>query len=187
MSAASGEWPEDFLTALSSPAPAPAAGSAVAYAAALAAALVLKVCRITLAKKQSPFPPLADMVLPAVNLKAELLRLAEEDRAAVAGFFEAVKGKSADAKKILEEKRFLFTLIPLGIGENSAAVGELASRAHELVWSGVRDDAAAAVLLAMAAGQASAGLVRTNLRFAPDAPWKLDVEARLANLSDRLG
>ncbi len=178
--------PEDFLAALAEPSPSPAAGSAAAYAAAMAAALVVKVCRITLAKNQASVA-LVDLSQAAAARQGDLTRLAEEDRTAVAAHFQLRKDKGGNAERLLAEMRPRFTLIPLEIGEKAAAVGELAAEARELVWSGVRDDNVAAVLLAAAAARAAAGLVRANLRFLPEAPWKRDVAGRLAVLVDRLG
>ncbi|TMC56506.1 MAG: cyclodeaminase/cyclohydrolase family protein, partial [Chloroflexi bacterium] len=78
-----------FSDDIASDAPVPGGGSASAFAGAMGAALAAMVARI--ASKKSNDEALRDYIAEMDNLRADFLRLVDDDSAAYAGVAEAMK------------------------------------------------------------------------------------------------
>src|SRR5581483_120286 len=81
----------DFLDQLASASPAPGGGSAAALAGALGAALVAMVCRLTIGRKnyQHLDQEFEKILTRADDLRADLMRLMDEDAEAYSHVMEA--------------------------------------------------------------------------------------------------
>jgi formiminotetrahydrofolate cyclodeaminase len=92
-----------FSNDLSSDRPVPGGGSAAAYAGALGAALAAMVLRIS--AKKSP-TPLDEPLRQLDDLRADFLRLVDDDSAAFARVAEAYKmPRATDAEKAARKRR----------------------------------------------------------------------------------
>jgi formiminotetrahydrofolate cyclodeaminase len=93
-----------FSDDLSADTPVPGGGSAAAYAGAMGAALAAMVARISL--KKNADDQLGEYVEEMDNLRADFLRLVDDDSAAYARVAEAMKlpRKSEDEKKARQER-----------------------------------------------------------------------------------
>src|SRR5438093_187920 len=86
------------IAAIAAEAPVPGGGSASAFAGAMGAALAAMVARI--ASKKSNDEALRDYIAEMDNLRADFLRLVDDDSAAYAGVAEAMKlPRNTDAEK----------------------------------------------------------------------------------------
>jgi formiminotetrahydrofolate cyclodeaminase len=96
MKAISEQTIEEFLVDMASKAPAPGSGSAAAVVAAVAAALVSKVCRLTIGKKEytGVEKEMCLILGRAEVLRSALLAFAEADKRA---FSEVVDSRSSAA------------------------------------------------------------------------------------------
>jgi formiminotetrahydrofolate cyclodeaminase len=147
---------EKFLAAVAERTPAPGGGAAAAAGCALAAALVEMAAR---------FADRDDDASRAAALRAEALRLGEEDLTAYAPVLEAAR--AGDAARLAAAKRAAAET-PLAIAEAAAAVAELARALASVGRPGLVGDALAGADLAAAAARAAARLVEINLAEAPD-------------------
>jgi len=132
-----------FLAAVGDRTPAPASGSALAVAAALAAALVELTARFS-----DDEAALGD----ALRQRDRLLALADEDARAYADFMRT-KSDAARERTIA---------VPQEIADRAAEVADLARRLEREGNPRLVGDAAAARLLADAAGKGAARLVELN-------------------------
>jgi len=123
--------------------PAPASGTAAALAGALAAALVELAAR---------FSEDDEALARALELRARLLELADEDARAYADFMRT--RSEADRSRTIE--------VPLAVAEAAAETAALAERLAVHGKGSVRGDALVAVELAHAAGRSASRLVELN-------------------------
>ena len=126
-----------FTDDLSSDAPVPGGGSAAAYAGALGSALAAMVARI--AAKKSDDSWFADYVLEMDNLRADFLRLVDDDSAAYGGVAQAMKlPKSNDDEKRERTERIQAALlaasrVPLEVAKTSRRLLDACERGHRKV------------------------------------------------------
>jgi formiminotetrahydrofolate cyclodeaminase len=143
---------EDFLEAVAEDTPAPGGGTSSAVTTALAAALVEMAARI--GGSDSP-------AARAAALRAEALRLAEEELTSYAPVLEAQT--PADRTTALDAA----SEPPAQIAETAAEVAELGIGVASSASPAVRGDALTGVILAEAAASAAARLVSTNITSGP--------------------
>lgn len=158
-----------LLSKIASGAPAPASGSAAAAVVATAAALLQKVAIRT---KSWPGAEAAHSRAEALRLRAE--ELIELDSLSYLAFVEAVRsgdGIEAARRKTIEVPR-----------EIAASAAEVVALARDLEANGnpnLRADAAAAAILAQAAGTTAEMLVEVNESAGrPGAPGRGDGPGR---------
>ncbi len=134
---------KELLDAIGARTPAPASGAAAAYTGALAAALVELAAR---------FSEDDEALARALELRARLLELADEDAAAYTDFMRTHSDE--DRQRTIE--------IPLAV---AAAASETAALAERLAADGrpsVKGDALVAIELARAAARAAELLAGLN-------------------------
>jgi len=150
--------PAAWLDALAAPTASPGGGAAAAHTAAVAAGLAAMVARLT-ARRAGPDDAAAwiEAGEDADHLRHRLLRLAEDDAAAV---------RSNDAEAA--------TRVPLEVALAAARVAHLCRQGMD-GHQPARSDAAVGVLLAAAAAAAAARTVRVNA--GPEATVTLEAEA----------
>ena len=155
---------DEPLEALASPTEAAAAGTAAALAGALAAAVVAKAARVSERHTVSA---------QALALQQRLLRLADDDAAAL-GPARAALSRTRDAEG---DERLDFQLgallraaltVPYAIGEACADVAQLAGDERDAVAPDFRADLAGAASVAAGAAQAASQLVAVNLAATPE-------------------
>src|SRR5438128_5921041 len=121
-----------FSDELSSDAPVPGGGSAAAYAGAMGAALAAMVARIAANKNGSD--ALRAFVEEVDNLRADFLRLVDDDSAAYARVAEAMKlPKATDAQKQERAERLQSALlaasrVPLEVAKTARRLLEACER-----------------------------------------------------------
>ncbi|MCC6493216.1 MAG: cyclodeaminase/cyclohydrolase family protein [Pirellulales bacterium] len=126
-----------FLAALGSAEPTPGGGSAAALVAAISAGLVEMTARVSANRKSHAVqrPELLDIADRAAALRAELLRLANEDVAAygeVAGAYRLPKSTAAEQAAraaAIERALMIATDVPFEIAGRSLDVAQLAATA----------------------------------------------------------
>jgi formiminotetrahydrofolate cyclodeaminase len=148
---------------------APAGGSAAAIVAALAAAVVAKAA--WRANDQGS-------AAQALALAGRLTKLASLDADVFAAALGALKqatergeaGETGSDSRDFQLGRALqqAAAVPLAIAEAAADVALLAAEVARSTQSGLREDAAAAAILAEGAARAAAHLVSINLASGPD-------------------
>jgi formiminotetrahydrofolate cyclodeaminase len=146
----------DLLAALAARSPAPGGGSAAAWSGALAAALLEMACA---------FAGDGESAQRAAMLTDELLTNAERELHSYEPVLEAVRLPRTDASRTerLDDALSRASEAPLAIVRATAEVAELATAIVHASKPSLKGDAVAAVLLAEAASQAAARLVRINL------------------------
>lgn len=161
-----------FSEELASDAPVPGGGSASAYAGAMGAALAAMVAR--LAARKAPEQH-GDFISAADNLRADFLRLAEDDSAAFARVMEAQKlPKATDEEKRIRTERMQAGLlaaarVPLEIAKTSRRLLDACERAMRTAPSGAVSDIGVAALMGEAALRGAALNVMINLASLKDA------------------
>jgi formiminotetrahydrofolate cyclodeaminase len=161
-----------FSDALASDAPVPGGGSAAAYAAALGAALAAMVAR--LAVKKSEEESLRDYISEVDNLRADFLRLVDDDSAAYALVAEAMKLPRAtdDEKKIRTERVQAALLaasrVPLEVAKTSRRLLDACERGLRKAPSAAVSDLGVGALLAEAALRGAGMNVMINLSSLKD-------------------
>lgn len=153
---------EETLDRLASESPAPGAGATAAWCCALAAALVEMVSRVVAARGERS-PELERRRDRAAELRADALRLAEEDAAAYRAAIEAPPEQRREAFAAAADP-------PLAIAEAAAETEALAAASAAAVSGPVRGEAETAAIVAAAATRAAARLIEHNLADAPDDP-----------------
>jgi formiminotetrahydrofolate cyclodeaminase len=147
---------ETFLAAVAERTPAPGGGAAAAAGCALAAAL---------AEMAARFAGRDDDASAAAGLRAEALRLGEEDLTAYAPVLDAQR--AGDSERVAEAKGRAAE-VPLAIAETAASVAELARALARAGKPSLVGDALAGADLAAAAARAAGRLVEINLAEWPD-------------------
>jgi methenyltetrahydrofolate cyclohydrolase len=165
---------EDFLAAVAADTPAPGGGTSSAVTTALAASLVEMAARLARddddgepAEQAGDAPPEqasdapAESAARAAQLRADALRLAEEELTSYAPVLEAET--PADRTTALDAA----SEPPAQIAETAAEVAELGVEVASSSSPAVRGDALTGVILAEAAASAAARLVSTNITSGP--------------------
>lgn len=162
----------------------PGAGSAAALTGAMAGSLLQAVALYTIraARKgeeaYAPFLERAEALLEEVRERSGRLSMAADaDSAAFERFW---RQRSSEALKPATE-------VPIAIAEDCAALAEAGGELHQHGFKAARGEAATAVLLAVASGEAAAHVARLNLKFAGSASWVGALEERVGFLSGKLG
>ena len=160
-----------FADDLASERPVPGGGSAAAYAGALGAALGAMVGRLA-AKKASGH---AEAILAFDALRADLLRLVDEDSAAFARVMQAMKlPKGTDDEKRARTERVQAALleaarVPLEAARTSRRLLDACERAVETAPASAVSDIGVGALMAEAALRGAALNVMSNLASLKDA------------------
>lgn len=161
-----------FSEDLASDRPVPGGGSASAYAGALGAALTAMVARI--ASKKAPGEH-NEFIAEADNLRADLLRLVDDDSAAYSRVAEAMKlPKATDDEKNERQTRMQAALlaaarVPLEIARTCRRLLESCERGAALAPAAAASDIGVGALMAEAALRGAALNVMINLASLKDA------------------
>ncbi|MHB1596779.1 MAG: cyclodeaminase/cyclohydrolase family protein [Streptosporangiaceae bacterium] len=154
-----------FLDGLAAGAPAPAAGSAIALVLAEAAALCAKAARLS--GRRLGAARVADLTIRAENLRAAATDLMDQDALAYAAVITASRQRDPERLAIALSAA---SDVPMRLIEAAAETADLAADLAAECNRALRGDAAAAALLAEAAGRAATRLVRINLAASPEDP-----------------
>ncbi len=161
-----------FSDDLSSAAPVPGGGSAAAYAGALGAALAAMVARISSKKTEDGWP---DYIAEMDNLRADFLRLVDDDSAAYARVAEGMKlPKSTDEEKSQRTERMQAALlaasrVPLEVAKTSRRLLDACERGVSKASGATVSDLGVGALMAEAGLRGAALNVMINLASVKDA------------------
>lgn len=147
---------EDFLNELSGGSPTPGGGAVAALTGALAASLVEMVLNITKDKDTT-----AQNLKKIRTLKAELLRLADED---VAAFDEVIAAYRSKSKPKIKKALGYATEVPEKTKDLSKEVERLAVEALKYGNKNALSDAKTAVFLSKAAQASAEENIKINAR-----------------------
>jgi formiminotetrahydrofolate cyclodeaminase len=162
-----------FSDALSSSAAVPGGGSAAAYAGAMGAGLAAMVGRI--AERKGPTEATTALIAEADNLRADFIRLVDDDSAAYARVAEAMKlPKASDEDKRARTERIQAALlaasrVPLDVAKTSRRLLDLCERTVQSAASATVSDVGVGALLAETALRGAALNVMINLASVKDA------------------
>jgi len=162
-----------FSDALSSSAAVPGGGSAAAYAGAMGAGLAAMVGRI--AERKGPTEATTALIAEADNLRADFIRLVDDDSAAYARVAEAMKlPKASDEEKRARTERLQASLlaasrVPLEVAKTSRRLLDLCERTVQSAASATVSDVGVGALLAETALRGAALNVMINLASVKDA------------------
>ena len=162
-----------FSDDLASAAAVPGGGSAAAYSGALGAALTAMVGRI--AERKETSPATIALIAEADNLRADFLRLVDDDSAAFARVSEAMKmPKATDEDKKVRKERMQSALlaasrVPLEVAKTSRRLLELCERSVATAPNATVSDIGVGALMAEAALSGAALNVMINLASVTDA------------------
>ena len=162
-----------FSDELASSAAVPGGGSAAAYSGAMGAALTAMVGRIAERKEKSEAT--AALITEADNLRADFLRLVDDDSAAFATVSEAMKmPKATDEDKLARKERLQSALlsasrVPLEVAKTSRRLLELCERTMTTAPAATVSDIGVGALMAETALSGAALNVMINLASVTDA------------------
>lgn len=162
-----------FSDDLAGAAAVPGGGSAAAYAGAIGAALTAMVGRI--AEKKGKTETTSALVAEADNLRADFLRLVDDDSAAYARVAEAMKlPKATDEEKRARAERLQAALlaasrVPLELAKTSRRLLDLCERGVDGAATATVSDIGVGALMAEAALEGAALNVMINLASLKDA------------------
>jgi glutamate formiminotransferase/formiminotetrahydrofolate cyclodeaminase len=162
-----------FSDELASSAAVPGGGSAAAYSGALGAALTAMVGRIAERKEKSE--AMTALIAEADNLRADFLRLVDDDSAAFARVSEAMKmPKATDEDKAARKERMQSALlaasrVPLEVAKTSRRLLDLCERAAPTAPNAAVSDVGVGALMAEAALSGAALNVMINLASITDS------------------
>ena len=162
-----------FSDELASSAAVPGGGSAAAYSGAMGAALTAMVGRIAERKEKSEAT--AALITEADNLRADFLRLVDDDSAAFATVSEAMKmPKATDEDKLARKERLQSALlsasrVPLEVAKTSRRLLELCERTMTTAPPATVSDIGVGALMAETALSGAALNVMINLASVTDA------------------
>lgn len=162
----------EFSDQLASSAPVPGGGSASAVAGALGAALAAMVARI--AQKKADDPMLREYVAEVDNLRADFLRLVDDDSAAYARVAEAMKlPRATDDEKRVRTERMQSALlaasrVPLEIAKTGRRLLDACERGMTKAPAAAVSDIGVGALMAEAALRGGAMNVMINLSSVKD-------------------
>ena len=158
---------------LASSAAVPGGGSAAAYAGAMGAALTAMVGRI--AERKETNEATTALIAEADNLRADFIRLVDDDSAAYAGVSEAMKmpKASADEKRArtdrLQSALLAASRVPLEVAKTSRRLLDLCERTVERAATATVSDIGVGAFLAETALRGAALNVMINLASVKDA------------------
>jgi formiminotetrahydrofolate cyclodeaminase len=161
-----------FSDDLASDAPVPGGGSAAAYAGAVGASLVAMVARI--AAKKGEDETLRDYISEVDNLRADFLRLVDDDSAAYARVAEAMKlPRGTDEEKKVRTERVQAALlaasrVPLEVAKTSRRLLDACERGLPKAPAAAVSDVGVGALMAEAALRGAAMNVMINLSSVKD-------------------
>lgn len=178
----------EFLDLLASDAPAPGGGSAAALCAAVGAALVSMVANLTVGKEKyrDSQAEMEEVLRRSEALRAEFIRLMEEDTEAFNIFMKVLKmprdteEQKAERKAAMAKASQTATDVPLRTLERCAEMALLAAKVVKLGNRNAVSDGGSAALFAEASGKAAAYNVRINLPGIADASFAAGCRARMA-------
>ena len=156
----------DFSQDLASERPVPGGGSAAAYAGALGAALCAMVLRISSKKAATP---LTDRIAELDGLRADFLRLVDDDSVAFARVAEAMKmARSTAEEKARRKERMQAGLlgaarVPLDIASSARRLLDTCERSLPDAAPATISDIGVGALMAAAALRGAAENVMINL------------------------
>jgi glutamate formiminotransferase / formiminotetrahydrofolate cyclodeaminase len=162
-----------FSDDLSSSAAVPGGGSAAAYAGAMGAGLAAMVGRI--AERKGPTEATTALITEADNLRADFIRLVDDDSSAYARVAEAMKlPKASDDDKRARTERLQAALlaasrVPLEVAKTSRRLLDLCERTVQNAASATVSDVGVGALLAETALRGAALNVMINLASVKDA------------------
>ncbi|TMF61544.1 MAG: cyclodeaminase/cyclohydrolase family protein [Chloroflexi bacterium] len=162
-----------FSDDLASDRPVPGGGSAAAYAGAMGAALAAMVGRISARKEESE--QLRAFVDEMENLRADFLRLVDDDSAAYARVAEAMKlPRKTDEEKSARTERMQAALlaaarVPLDIAKTSRRLLDACERGTATATPATVSDIGVGALMGEAALRGAALNVMINLASVKDA------------------
>ncbi|HSW95397.1 MAG TPA: cyclodeaminase/cyclohydrolase family protein [Patescibacteria group bacterium] len=162
-----------FSDDLSSSAAVPGGGSAAAYAGAMGAALAAMVGRI--AERKGATEATTALIAEADNLRADFIRLVDDDSAVYARVAEAMKlPKASDDEKRARTERLQAALlaasrVPLEVAKTSRRLLDLCERTAQSAASATVSDVGVGALLAETALRGAALNVMINLASVKDA------------------
>ena len=162
-----------FSDDLASSAAVPGGGSAAAYAGAMGAALAAMVGRI--AERKETSEATTTLIAEADNLRADFIRLVDDDSAAYARVAEAMKmPKTNDEEKRARTERLQAALlaasrVPLEVAKTSRRLLDLCERTVERAASATVSDVGVGAFLAETALRGAALNVMINLASVKDA------------------
>jgi glutamate formiminotransferase/formiminotetrahydrofolate cyclodeaminase len=162
-----------FSDDLASSAAVPGGGSAAAYAGAMGAALTAMVGRI--AERKGPSEVTTALITEADNLRADFVRLVDDDSAAYLHVSEAMKmPKGTDDEKRARTERLQTALlaasrVPLEVAKTSRRLLDLCERMIERASTATMSDIGVGAFLAETALQGAALNVMINLASLKDA------------------
>lgn len=162
-----------FSDDLASSAAVPGGGSAAAYAGAMGAALAAMVGRI--AERKGTSEATTALIAEADNLRADFIRLVDDDSAAYARVAEAMKmPKASDDEKRARTERLQASLlaasrVPLEVAKTSRRLLDLCERTVQSAASATVSDVGVGALLAETALRGAALNVMINLASVKDA------------------
>lgn len=161
-----------FSDDLASERPVPGGGSAAAYAGALGAALAAMVLRIS-AKKAAD--PLTERIRQLDDIRADFIRLVDDDSAAFARFAEARRmPRETDEQKAARKARMQASLlgaarVPLEIAKTARRLLDACERSMEISVPATISDIGVGALMAEASLRGAALNVMINLASLDDA------------------
>jgi glutamate formiminotransferase / formiminotetrahydrofolate cyclodeaminase len=162
-----------FSDELSADTPVPGGGSAAAYAGAMGAALAAMVARI--AAKKDEAEELRAFIEETDNLRADFLRLVDDDSAAYARVAEAMKlPRTTDPEKKERQERLQAALlaasrVPLEVAKTSRRLLDACERGLALSSPMTASDIGVGALMGEAALRGAALNVMINLASVKDA------------------
>jgi len=162
-----------FSDDLASSAAVPGGGSAAAYAGALGAALAAMVGRI--AERKEPSELTTALITEADYLRADFIRLVDDDSAAYLHVSEAIKmPKASDEEKRARTERLQAALlgasrVPLEVAKTSRRLLDLCERTIERASTATLSDIGVGAFLAETALRGAALNVMINLASLKDA------------------
>jgi glutamate formiminotransferase/formiminotetrahydrofolate cyclodeaminase len=162
-----------FSDALASDRPVPGGGSAAAYAGSLGAALAAMVGRIS--SKKSDDAAIAELISEVDNLRADFLRLVDDDSAVFTTVSEAMRmPKTTDAEKAARRDRLQAALlaasrVPLEVAKTGRRLLDACERGLEKATPATISDLGVGALMAEAAIRGAALNVMINLASIRDA------------------
>ena len=162
-----------FSDDLASAAAVPGGGSAAAYAGAMGAGLAAMVGRI--AERKGASEATTALIAEADNLRADFIRLVDDDSAAYARVAEAMKlPKVSDEDKRARTERLQAALlaasrVPLEVAKTSRRLLDLCERTVKSAASATVSDVGVGALLAETALRGAALNVMINLASVKDA------------------
>jgi glutamate formiminotransferase/formiminotetrahydrofolate cyclodeaminase len=162
-----------FSDDLASSAAVPGGGSAAAYAGAMGAALAAMVGRI--AERKAASEATTALIAEADNLRADFIRLVDDDSAVYAGVAEAMKmPKATEDEKRVRTERIQSALlaasrVPLEVAKTSRRLLDLCERTVQSAASATVSDIGVGAFLAETALRGAALNVMINLASVKDA------------------